>query len=57
MQLKQAQRVENPRKLAAAFALAVTSQTAVGQGWIARKGNESLFSTLRRIMPQVNFFS
>ncbi len=46
-------RIENPRRLAAAFALAVTAQTEVGQGWIARKGNESLFATLRRILPQV----
>jgi hypothetical protein len=52
-QSRQLSRVENPRKLAAAFALAVTAPTAVGHGWIARKGNESLFATLRRILPEV----
>jgi hypothetical protein len=52
-QKNQAPRVENPRNLAAAFAMAVTAQTPVGRGWIARNGKESLFRTLQRIMPQV----
>jgi hypothetical protein len=54
LQKNQIPRVENPRNLAAAFAMAVTAQTPVGRGWIARNGKESLFRTLQRIMPQVS---
>ncbi len=50
---KPSSRIENPRQLAASFALAVTAQTAVGRGWIARNGDESLFRALQRILPQV----
>ncbi len=46
-------KIENPRKLAASFALAITAPTAVGQGWIAKKGNQSLFAALRLVLPQV----
>ena len=52
-QKKQITRIENPRKLAAAFAVAVTAPTPVGRGWIARNGQESLFRTLQLVMPQV----
>jgi hypothetical protein len=45
-------KIENPRKLAASFALAITAPTPAGQGLIAKKGDESLFAVLRRILPQ-----
>jgi hypothetical protein len=42
----------DPKQLAAEFALAVTVQ-ASEVDWIAKNGEESLFSTLRRIYPEV----
>ena len=47
--------IEDPKKLAAAFACAVTAHSAKGGDWVARNGEESLFSTLRRILPQASF--
>jgi hypothetical protein len=40
--------------LAVAFAKTVTAKTTVGNGWIARKGEATLFRALREILPQVN---
>jgi hypothetical protein len=50
---KQIPRIENPRKLAASFAMAVTIQTTIGRGCIARNGEDSLFRLLQRMLPQV----
>lgn len=46
-------RVEDPKKLAVDFATSVTVESSRGGDWVARNGDESLFSTLRRILPQV----
>ena len=46
-------RIENHRMLAVAFAKTVTAKTTVGNGWIARKGEATLFRALRDILPQV----
>jgi hypothetical protein len=46
-------RVQNPRELAASFALAVTEETIPGNGIIAKNGEESLFRTLQLLLPQV----
>ena len=48
------ERIKHPDKLGAAFAAAVTVETAPGKGWIARNGKESLFRTLHSIMPTVS---
>ena len=46
--------INDPRRLAAAFAIAVTAETEVGRGWIARKGAASLFRALEKIFPEVD---
>ena len=46
-------RTARSRQLAAAFAMAVTASTAKGQGWIARRGEESIYKTVERIFPEV----
>ncbi len=46
-------RVENPKLLAAAFALAVTERCDSPDCWVARNGVESIFRTLERILPKV----
>lgn len=46
--------IEDPKRLAADFAAAVTTQSTRGGDWVARNGEESLFSTLRKILPQVH---
>ena len=45
--------IEDPKRLAADFAEAVTTPSSRGGDWVARNGDESLFSTLRRVLPQV----
>ena len=47
-------RIENPRGLAAAFSIAVTVKDAASSSWVARNGEESIFRTLQRILPQVD---
>jgi hypothetical protein len=47
--------IREPRKLAASFVKAVTTQIADGQGGIARNGALSLFSSLQRMLPRVRF--
>ncbi len=47
-------RIENPRQLSAAFAIAVTSKSDSPHCWVARNGEESIFRTLQRILPQVD---
>ena len=47
------ERIDHPEKLGAAFAAAVTIETAPGQGWLARNGEDSVFRTLHRILPKV----
>jgi hypothetical protein len=39
--------------LAVAFAKSVTAKTTVGNSWIARKGEATLFMALQKILPQV----
>ena len=46
-------RIENPRKLAAAFAIAVTVRDHSATSWVARNGEMSIFRILQRILPQV----
>ena len=41
------------RELAASFATAVTEQTPVGYGWIAKNGEESLYRIFQQLLPQV----
>ncbi len=45
--------IDEPYKFAAGFALAVTRPTQVGERWIARSGEGSLFHALQQIMPTV----
>jgi hypothetical protein len=45
--------IENPKDLAADFACAVTEASSNQSDWVARNGEESLFSTLQRIIPEV----
>ena len=45
--------IDKPHKFAAGFAIAVTRPTQVGEGWIARSGEDSLFHALQQIMPTV----
>ena len=47
-------RVENPRGLAAAFGMAVSTKCPVGKYWIAKNGKLSLFRLLQHLMPQVS---
>ena len=47
--------IVNPKELAAEFANAVTEYSSNQMDWVARNGDESLFSTLTRIMPEVFF--
>jgi hypothetical protein len=42
---------------AASFAIAVTAETNVHCGGIPRYGEESIFSVLKRILPQVPFIN
>ncbi len=44
---------ENPKEVAAEFACAITVPSSNQSDWVARNGNESLFRTLRRIIPEV----
>ncbi len=44
---------ENPKQLALAFAAAVTVHSPSYRDWVARNGEESLFRTLHRILPEV----
>ncbi len=50
------QRVENPRQLAAAFAISVTARDHAPTSWVARNGEQSIFRTLQRVLPQVCFW-
>jgi hypothetical protein len=46
-------RVQNPRELAASFALAVTEAPRHGFSWIAKNGDESPFRVLQQLLPEV----
>ncbi len=48
--------IENPKDLAAEFACAVTVYSANQSDWVARNGDESIYQTLRRILPEVFSF-
>lgn len=50
---RQEARLQNPRELVARFALTVTQQTTVGICCIAKNGDNSLFRTFQRMVPQV----
>ena len=45
--------IENPKDLAAEFACAVTEHSTNEADWVARNGDESLFQTLQRMLPEV----
>ena len=45
---------EMPRALAASFAFAVTEETKLGYGLIAKNGEASLFRTLQHLIPQAS---
>ena len=47
--------IENPKELAGEFACAVTEHSTNHLDWVARNGDESLFHTLQRIVPEANF--
>jgi hypothetical protein len=44
---------QNPRALAASFALAVTEAPRHGFSWIAKNGDESPFRVLQQLLPEV----
>ena len=48
--------IQNPRELAASFALLVTERTHPGAGMIAKNGDESLFQILKLLVPQVGTY-
>ena len=48
-------RIDDTRKFVSKFAAAVTAQTDVGKGCIARNGEQGLFRMLHKIMPQVGW--
>ena len=56
-ELRRRERILNPRKLAAAYALAVTTHDVSGHTMLARNGPDSLFRLLQRILPQVPMYS
>ena len=37
------------------FAITVTIQTQIGEGWIAKNGEDSLFKIFQQLFPQVGF--
>ena len=45
--------IENPKAFSAEFACAVTEASTNQSDWVARNGEESLFSTLERMFPEV----
>ena len=47
-------RAPNPKEVAVAFAIAVTAKNETPGNWVARNGEESIFKTLQRILPQVS---
>jgi hypothetical protein len=46
--------VENPKTAAAAFACTVTVPSSNAMDWVARNGAESIFETLRLVLPEVS---
>ena len=50
-------RIANPKEFAAHFALAVTEQTHIGAGGIAKNGEGSLFRIFQVLLPQVSLQS
>ena len=50
---KNTRAIPNPKAFADAFASAVLAPSANRCDWVAKKGPESLFSVLERMMPQV----
>ena len=46
-------RIDDPKKLAADFACSVTVYSSNHMHWVARNGEESVFRTLQRILPEV----
>ena len=46
--------IENPKELAAEFSNAVTEHSSNPMDWVARNGDESLFQTLKKIVPEVS---
>lgn len=50
---KQAPLIENPKLLSAEFATAVTISSLDPLDWVARKGKESLFQTMKNAFPEV----
>ena len=47
--------IENPKELAADFACTVTECSSNSMDWVARNGDESLFQTLKMILPEVSY--
>ncbi len=45
--------VEDAKELAIAFVVSVTEVSDEQQNWIAKKGKDSIFATLREIFPEV----
>ena len=45
--------VEDAREFAIAFVVSVTEASDEPQNWIAKKGKDSMFATLREIFPEV----
>ena len=49
--------IENPKEFAATFAHSVTAPSDNNVDWVARNGEESLFRTLQRVIPEVSYRS
>ena len=45
--------VENPKQLAAQFACAVTEPSPSPTDWVARNGEQTIFRTLQKMLPEV----
>ena len=54
---RQIKPVQNPKELAASFATAVTVQTQVGNGFIAKNGEDGLFNIFQELLPQVCLYA
>jgi hypothetical protein len=45
--------IENPAEIAASFANVVTAPSAMPDDWVARNGDNSIFSAFRNVLPEV----
>ena len=50
-------RQHDPHQLTAALACAITAESNYDSDWIAKNGVESLFTVIRKLVPEVRIFS